>query len=112
MYLGFILITTFLHYIHKFNLRFTLEGVAEASQIFLRDAHGFSRCFFDKPIAVFPANRAPSGRRRSLYSRRPVVTGGRGVTPRGVAVPPGPPGEAGCLWLRTHHSSRLPARYD
>jgi hypothetical protein len=58
-----------------------------------------------------PANRAPSGWRRSLSGKRPGVTGGRWVTLRSVAAPPRPPGSAGCRWLRTHHSSRLPARY-
>jgi hypothetical protein len=46
-----------------------------------------------------------------LSGQRPGVTGGRGVTPRGIAEPPGPPGAVGCRWLRTHHSCRLPARY-
>jgi hypothetical protein len=61
------------------------------------------------PLPVTPE---PS-RRRSLSGRRPGITGagGRGVTPRVVAMLPGPPGAAGCRWLRTHHSSRLPTRY-
>jgi hypothetical protein len=57
-----------------------------------------------------PANRAPSGRRRSLSGKRPGETGGPGVTPRGVAAPPGPPSAIGCRWLGTHHSSRLLVR--
>jgi hypothetical protein len=35
-----------------------------------------------------------------LSARQPDVTGVRGVTPRGVAAPPGPLGAAGCRWLR------------
>jgi hypothetical protein len=48
-----------------------------------------------------------SALQKSLSGGRPGVTGGRGVTPRGVAALPGPPGAAGCRWLRTHHSFRL-----
>jgi hypothetical protein len=46
-----------------------------------------------------------------LSGRRPGITGGRGVTPLGVAAPPGPSGAAGCRWLSTDHSSLIHARY-
>jgi hypothetical protein len=47
-----------------------------------------------EPLTHLRINRTPSGRRRSLFGRRPGVTGGRRVTPRSVAAPPGPPGAA------------------